>query len=298
MVTKTLFKYVFPTQIAQSSPSINLDFLKKLLVVVVDPALAENQPITEITKATIPVGLEFLNGAFNGGLESIYLYNRKDSDLTADVDYTETYFNVMFVSKDGSLLNDNDIKISHDGEVGKVILATTDISKFTPYFGDNYTALYSIAILLTGQNYSSRQYFTTTDSNVIKLDNINDLNNLFPKAVFWGNDIEFGVRLYGSFSNGKDVLVKHIVNEVVYRVKDIQLKFITANTPKKSEVVRALLENKAIQLIKTVYVDAGLINEEFIYKLKDTGTPFTFESNFDFTVNESLWKIENNIVAN
>ena len=63
-------------------------------------------------------------------------------------------------------------------------------------------------------------------------------------------------------------------------------------------MVRALLENKAIQLIKTVYVDVGLINEEFTYKLKDIGTPFTFESNFDFTVNESLWKIENNIVAN
>jgi hypothetical protein len=298
MVTKTLFKYVFPTQIATSTPSINLDFLKKLLVVVVDPTLLTNQPIVEITKTTIPVGLEFLNGAFNGGLDSIYLYNRKDADLTADEDYTETYFNVMFVAKDGTLLLDDDIKISHNGEIGKVILATTDTTIYTPYFGDNYTALYSIAILLTGQNYSSRQYFTTTDSNVIKLENINDLNNLFPKAVFWGRDIEFGVRLYGSFSNGKDVLAKHIVNEVVYRVKDIQLKYITANTPKKNEVVRALLENKAIQLIRSVYVDAGLINEEFTYKLKDTGTPFTFESNFDFTVNESLWKIENNIVAN
>ena len=83
--------------------------------------------------------------------------------------------------------------------------------------------------------------------------------------------------------------------ELIYKIKNIQLQYISANTPKKSEVVRAVLENKAIKLILDSYVATGLIAEDFTYRIFDTGKPFTFNSLFSFTVLESLWKIENTI---
>jgi hypothetical protein len=302
MVTvNTLFKYAFPTQITQATPDVNLSFLKKVLVIVLD-ADSTSSEIQEITKLNIPVGYEFLNGGFNSGVETIYLKQVTSLDLTDDVDLSLSFYNVLVLDKAGAVIEDIAIKLNHDGYIAKMV-NSDDTTIYSPMYCEilenrNYIGCYNMGILFANNNnYSAKQYITSTDSTVLAsaYSDITTLNNMFTNGMFWGYDSDYGVRLYGSFNNGDDILAKHLSTELIYKIKNIHLQYITANTPKKSEVVRAVLENKAIKLILDNYVTTGLIDEDFTYRIFDTGVSFTFNSSFSFTVLESLWKIENTI---
>lgn len=297
----TLFKYAFPTQITQATPDVDLSFLKKVLVIVLD-ADSTSTEIQEITKLNIPVEYEFLNGGFNSGLETIYLKTVTSLDLSADTDLSLSFYNILVLDKTGAVIDDLTIKLNHDGYIAKMVNSSDD-TIYSPMYCDieanrNYVGCYNMGILFANNNnYSAKQYIVSTDSTVLSsaYNDITILNSMFTNGMFWGFDTDFGVRLYGSFNNGDDILAKHLSTELIYKIKNIHLQYISANTPKKSEVVRAVLENKAIKLILDNYVTAGLIAEDFTYRIFDTGQPFTFNSSFSLTVLESLWKIENTI---
>ena len=302
MVTvNTILKYAFPTQITQATPDIDLSFLKKVLVIVLD-ADSIDAKIQSITKTTIPTGYEFLNGGFNSGLETIYLKQVTSLDLSSEKDISLTYYNVLVLDKTGTIIDDVNIKLNHDGYKAKMV-NVNDTTIFSPFYCEillnrNYVGCYNMGILFANNNnYSAKQYIESDDATILasSYQDLTQLNTMFTKGMFWGYDSDFGVRLYGSFNNGNDILAKHLSEEVVYKIKNIHIQYISANTPKKSEVVRALLENKAIKLVQDNYVTTGLISEDFTYRIFDTGTPFTFNSSFSFTVLESLWKIENTI---
>jgi hypothetical protein len=297
----TLFKYAFPTQITQATPDIDLSFLKKVLVIVLDATSTDSQ-IQEITKSTIPIGYEFLNGGFSAGLETIYLKQVTSLDLSAEEDLSLSFYNILVLDIAGTLIEDVNIKLNHDGYIAKMLNSNED-TIFSPFYCDivvnrNYIGCYNMGILFANNNnYSAKQYISSTDATVLAstYSDITTLNNMFTNGMFWGYDTDFGVRLYGSFNNGDDILAKHLSTELIYKIKNIHIQYISANTPKKSEVVRAILENKAIKLILDNYVTTGLIAEDFNYRIFDTGQAFTFNSSFSFTVLDSLWKIENTI---
>jgi hypothetical protein len=235
MVTvNTLFKYAFPTQITQATPDIDLSFLKKVLVIVLDATSTDSQ-IQEITKTNIPIGYEFLNGGFSAGLETIYLKQVTSLDLSAEEDLSLSFYNILVLDITGTLIEDVNIKLNHDGYIAKMLNSNED-TIFSPFYCDivanrNYIGCYNMGILFANNNnYSAKQYISSTDATVLAstYSDITTLNNMFTNGMFWGYDTDFGVRLYGSFNNGDDILATDAnLNIPVYITGDASYIYVT-----------------------------------------------------------------------
>lgn len=269
-MANTLLNYAVPFSQVSALPPPNFGYLHKIGVVV--PMDTAGTP-ADITLITDPAELDALTvhaaelkGAFDGGLNQIYLIRVETADdLNPLITGKEGEFYTIFAHESAhpmipSPVEWTGVRATHSDLVTVQDLAANPMT--CVFAGASaYNPLFAFGSLLSAAFWRNQQYIASTDETGTITD-LGDMENLFSERVsFWLQDDENGNRLGFFGAGGQSITTPYISKEVEETMQFRMVNYLAAAQPMNVIVERGRLEQIADKTL-VEYMDAGYLDPE------------------------------------
>lgn len=302
-----LLDYAVPFNQVESLPPPSLGFLHKLGVIVKHDEGTAPPDVTLVTDPTELTALTAfaleLQGAFDGGLNAIYLVRVQTADeIAALVDEKEGIAYTLYCHQSITAAEFFPAIPSWKGVKAAVTSSATDYplatqkdvclfhAETTP---DSYNALLALGNLLSSATWRNQQYIDST-SNVGTVKTLGKCEALFDDRIsFWLSDDDNGNRLGFFVAGGKSITTPYIEKEIELTMQYDMANFLTVNQPFNVAVERAHLERIGNKVIQD-NLDRGYLDPDGTNTVKVTPSAEAFIVNGALTTSPAvaLWRIK------
>lgn len=306
-MANTLLNYAVPFSQVSSLPPPNFGYLHKLAVAVLHDVPATPADTTLVTDpaelAALTAYAAELEGAFDGGLNQVYLIRVNDlAELEAQISGQEGVFYTVFCHHSIELV---DVIAAHgnwQGVMGGVSSDPADapqalVDRFC-LFGSQttlsaYNPLFAFGKLLSGAFWRNQQYIATSDATGTIAD-VGICEALFDLRVsFFLNDEESGNRLGFFAAGGKSITTPYISKEVEETMQFRMVNYLASAQPFNVMVERGRLEQIAdktlIEYQDAGYLDPDMPNDVTITK---TAEAYVVAGNLVTSPSVALWRVK------
>lgn len=311
-MSNTLLNYAVPFSQVTSLPPPNFGYLHKLAVAVLHEPPVDPDPAlpADITLVTDPADLEALTahhaelkGAFDGGLNSIYLIRVNDSaELIEMLAGKEGEFYTVFHHQSIPIA---DALAAHaawkavgatvSASVADIDAANTDRLCLFGTLGlvSAYNPLLAFGSLLSGAFWRNQQYIPTSDATGA-ISDVGLCEQLFDARVsFFLQDDEQGNRLGFFAAGGKSITTPYISKEVEETMQFRMTNYLASAQPFNVVVERGRLEQIAdktlVEYQDLGYLDPDMPNDVRIVK---TAEAYVVAGTLVTSPSVALWRVK------
>lgn len=306
-MANTLLNYAVPFSQVTSLPPPTFGYLHTLAVAVLHDTPATPPDTTLVTDPADLVALtahsDELMGAFDGGLNSIYLVRVNDSaELITAIAGKESEFYTLFIHQSIVIADAVAAHATWQGVTGTVSSSVADIEHATLdrfcLFGSlgvtsAYNPLLAFGSLLSAAFWRNQQYIPTTDETGT-IPDVGICEQLFDARIsFFLQDEENGNRLGFFVAGGKSITTPYIAKEVEQTMQFRMTNYLASAQPFNVVVERGRLEQIAdktlVEYQEQGYLDPDMPNDVRIIK---TAEAYVVAGTLVTSPSVALWRVK------